>query len=764
MSFSFSELDALFLDQRASVPAIDQLGGGTVRRDAEGHPIRASGRHTVVYELRALTGRILALRVHQRPDGERDRALAQRYAALQRDHLLDGLRAPHGPLPADIQWVPDGLRFRAPDGRQASRPIVVMERVPGRTLREMVNRLCQEGDGAHLAMIADRWLETALALETAGFVHGDLSPDNIMVRPDGTIAVVDLDTASWPGFRVNHDAPGSDSALRHPQGVPRDQVYRDRFPALMLWAALRILATQPDILPGTPAEGLLFSNADVRRPSASPVFTRLDEADVSLGLLLEVVRRAIRFAPEELPPLSEIAARLDGLGFPRLAPRRAARPAPPVRRQAKESAQIHTEVARPEPESPSPAPQSGRQRAPAGPSVAASPTLQTDRLDALHAAIQQRNGPEALRIWGEVREHPAAQAYATAIHQLVEQEARAAIERALRRRDDTALLRAITQSESAGVAPDASALTAARDARRRAEAREALAAALSEDDRSALINLQRGGQLDQLGPLDPAANRAIARALAWPSVERALANNDDVAICAAADLALWREEETRPHSIWLRLDLAWQRSRWTQDVRAALGRRNGPYLRSLLAKAPADAEERLTGVERRRVHRVIARDQAATRLELALREGPDREVVEALAELEASGAPFSDGLDWSAVRGVVDRLSLADSLRAAMAAEPPDTERMARLLPAARAALGDLQRAGPEWAELEQAVLRAAHLERLREALASSDDARIAAAADPDPFLVRQLLTEEEAALVAVVQGRTRTQVRRHAS
>jgi hypothetical protein len=291
-----------------------------------------------------------------------------------------------------------------------------------------------------------------------------------------------------------------------------------------------------------------------------------------------------------------------------------------------------------------------------------------------------------------------------------------------------------------------------------------LAAALRDDDRPALLELQRAGKLDELGPLDPAINRALARALAWQTVERAVASDDDVAICAAADPALWREEETRPHSIWLRLDLAWQRSRWTQDVRAALGRRDGPYLRSLLAKAPADAEERLTGVERRRVHRVIARDQAATRLELALREGPDREVVEALAELEASGAPFSDGLDWSAVRGVVDRLSLADSLRAAMAADPPDTERMARLLPAARAALGDLQRAGPEWAELEQAVLRAAHLERLREALASSDDARIAAAADPDPFLVRQLLTEEEAALVAVVQGRTRTQVRRHAS
>lgn len=99
-----------------------------------------------------------------------------------------------------------------------------------------------------------------------------------------------------------------------------------------------------------------------------------------------------------------------------------------------------------------------------------------------------------------------------------------------------------------------------------------------------------------------------------------------------------------------------------------------------------------------------------------------------------------------------------------MATEPPDTERLARLLPAARAALGDLQSAGAEWAELEQAVLRAAHLERLRDALASGDDFRIAAAADPDPFQVLRLLAGDELALVAAVLGRTRTQMRRHAS
>ena len=59
---------------------------------------------------------------------------------------------------------------------------------------------------------------------------------------------------------------------------------------------------------------------------------------------------------------------------------------------------------------------------------------------------------------------------------------------------------------------------------------------------------------------------------------------------------------------------------------------------------------------------------------------------------------------------------------------------------------------------LELTVLRAAQLARLRDALAANDDARIAAAADPDPFAARSLLSDEEQARVAqaLAQGRSR--------
>ncbi|MCD6034127.1 MAG: hypothetical protein K0S78_6313, partial [Thermomicrobiales bacterium] len=141
-----SDLDAAMMQPARSVPAVRRLGGGLIRMNDAGRPLRAVGRDAVVYELRTPSGRILVLRCFLRPDAHRDRALAQR------------------------------------------------------TLMQTIDRLCREGQVEPLALLADVWLATATAMEEAEFVHGDLAPDNLIVRPDGSIALVDLDTATWPAF------------------------------------------------------------------------------------------------------------------------------------------------------------------------------------------------------------------------------------------------------------------------------------------------------------------------------------------------------------------------------------------------------------------------------------------------------------------------------------------------------------------------------------------------------------------------------------
>src|SRR3954463_440523 len=280
-----SEFDAAMSQAAHSVPAVRRLGGGTIRMNDSGHPLHAAGRDAVVYELRAPDGRILALRSHLRPDSHRDASLAERYTALGGDPRLEGLRGSSGALPHGIQWILDGVVLPGLDHHRRSAPVMAMERVPGRTLLRAVDRLCHEGKREQLALLADAWLQLVTTLEAAGFSHGDLAADNLIVRPDGTIALVDLDTAAWPSFPVPALRTGGTQGYAHPRGNPLNAPARDRFPALILWASLRVLARHPELRQqwGDPPDeyggALLWSHADFSRAHRSPLFAALDALD-----------------------------------------------------------------------------------------------------------------------------------------------------------------------------------------------------------------------------------------------------------------------------------------------------------------------------------------------------------------------------------------------------------------------------------------------------------------------------------------------------
>jgi hypothetical protein len=762
------DLDAAMMQPAVSVPAVRRLGGGSIRLNDASRPLRETGRDAVVYELRSPVGRILALRCFLTADPHRDATLQTRYVALRDDPRLAHLKAGDGPLPGEIQWISEGIALPGPDLHRVTAPLISMERVPGRTLIRAVDRLCREEQTGPIALLADAWLDTAIALERIEFTHGDLAADNLVVRPNGTIALVDLDTAIWPSADLPHTSPSGSPSYTHPHGATIDPARQDRFPTFMIWAALRILARHPELRqrwgdpPDQHGAALLWSRDDLRRPGHSPLLSALDDLDdESLRPLLEIVRRAIKFSPDETPPLAEIANRLDGLGLPRLASSHVL----PSRRGSVQKPRELTERATDSRHAPAhPAHAGDKDATPDNDAVStpiskrsgrhpdASRTttrVERDRRWAaaheLGAAVAARDTVTAVRLWDASRSIPEAASYAAGVHHLVSQEFSVMIDRAIRRHDDAGLVAAIADAERAGVAPSREARSASRLARQRLAARTSLNDALEQGDLEAIAELKLSGKLDPLGRLEPVQARAVSRALAWPALERALVSDDDAAIIAAADPAVWRQHEAMPAGVWQRLDNARVRLHWVQDVRAALRRRDTPALGGLLSGAPPGAEKLLTEVESRRVLRVTMREAAVGRLERALREGPDREVVAALAEFESAGAPFSDVLDWTAVRGVVDRITLAEAIREATTAVPPDTTRLARLLPAARAALGDSGTGGgPDWIALERSVLRAAHLTRLREALSTNNDGRIVSAASPDPYGAIEMLRPDE--------------------
>jgi hypothetical protein len=372
----------------------------------------------------------------------------------------------------------------------------------------------------------------------------------------------------------------------------------------------------------------------------------------------------------------------------------------------------------------------------------------------LQRALDAGDMATVATLWPELRSDPLTVALAIRVTDALRAVMGRTIAEAGARGDDAALMEAIGDAEDAGVPIDAAARRAARAAMTRNETRRRLREAIAADDRTTLTDLVLSGRLAELGSVDRATAEAAMRALHWPLLDAALQGDDDQRIMAAYDAepdlfegaaVLTREQRAR-------VDLARSRTYWLNEVRIALRNRDAKTLQSALPAAPPGAIEQLSEVERRRIERMTRKDDAVAQLARALKEGPDRAIVEALAAVKASGAALPDVLDWAAVRGVEDRVSLADALRDAAAAQPPDYARLAILLPAARAAARETGAGafadGLDFERLEAEVLHAAHVSRLREAIAGDDDAAIAGAADPDPYGAVAALTPPQRARV----------------
>jgi len=70
---------------------------------------------------------------------------------------------------------------------------IAMERIEGRSVAELTMNGPMRAD--HAVQLAIATLEALSRIHAAGFVHRDVKPDNLVQRPDGTIAILDLGLA-----------------------------------------------------------------------------------------------------------------------------------------------------------------------------------------------------------------------------------------------------------------------------------------------------------------------------------------------------------------------------------------------------------------------------------------------------------------------------------------------------------------------------------------------------------------------------------------
>ncbi len=795
--------EAMFRGGRM-VPAIHRLGGGTIAMAGAQQPWRVVGSESVVYQLRQANGHVVALRcpLADTPDP----ALAERYRALGADPALKRLRAePSFPLVGGISYIADGLTLPGAELRSVHHPIVAMDWVMGPTLSAATDRACRANDGPYLRALAEAWRAAALMLHEARFVHGNLTGDNAMVRPREGIAVVDYDTAWWSGAP---SIPQLDPrpAYRHPRGVPTDPAQRDAFATLVIYTSLRVLAEWPDLRhehgdpPSQLGGALLFSPKDLSNPDGSALFGKIRVIDEpAVQALAAQLREACRAKPAATPFLAEVIAAATAVA--RVAP-----PPKPVRGslEAKERHQrigrlnamllagrddearsywrtsglsqdadaakvlgpkmAELERRRKVRESKPPIPTPTAEDLLRGPSPesastwpvhVARPAIEPKRIpveiEQLRIALEAGDAAAVAAMWPIVQSMPESSVFAARAHEQITRLHAESTAAAIERGDDQAIVAAVTNAERSGHAIGFDARRALRAASARLLAREELTTALEIDDRAALEALALSGDLDEMGEFEPAVTSQILRALATPHLLRAVESGDDTAIVTAYNPEVFDTDVGLPPEVRARIDLARSRESWLVSVRTALANRDAITLRNAIEVVDELAWGRLSRVERTRIERLLARDDAINALDVALESGQDNAIVDALGQAEAVGATLPADLDWAAIRGVIDRLSLVTSIRRAALASPPDHQRLARLLPQARAeSNGEPAYLGHDldFEQLEDDVRRASQRGRLREAIAHGDARAIVAAAVPDLYGTVATLSDGERAIV----------------
>ena len=245
---------------------LEQLAHLTPVLDDHGEPYRSSGAFAVVFKMQdKRTGKYYALKCFA--EEQEGRVDAYRQIADELD-LLDS------PYITSVKYMEKEL-FVDSQCEEDEFPVLLMDWVDGETMEAYI--AANYHNQSAMSMLCYRFGKMAAWLRTQSFSHGDIKPDNIIVRPDGSLTLVDYDGMFVPSMKGSQSPTIGTKDFCHPLRTVDDfDETIDDFSLASIALSLKAISMNSTLLDTYGAsDRLLFSEKDYRTPSNSKVISAL---------------------------------------------------------------------------------------------------------------------------------------------------------------------------------------------------------------------------------------------------------------------------------------------------------------------------------------------------------------------------------------------------------------------------------------------------------------------------------------------------------
>ena len=245
---------------------LEELAHLTPVLDDHGEPYRSSGAFAVVFKMQdKSSGKYYALKCFT--EEQEGRADAYRQIADELDMIdssyITSVKYMEKELFVDSQCEEDEF------------PVLLMDWVDGETMEAYI--AANYRNQSAMLMLSYRFGKMAAWLRTQSFSHGDIKPDNIIVRPDGSLTLVDYDGMFVPSMKGSQSPTIGTRDFSHPLRTVDDfDETIDDFSLASIALSLKAISMKSTLLDIYGAsDRLLFSEKDYRTPSNSKVISAL---------------------------------------------------------------------------------------------------------------------------------------------------------------------------------------------------------------------------------------------------------------------------------------------------------------------------------------------------------------------------------------------------------------------------------------------------------------------------------------------------------